>query len=383
MKRQIKKWTALFLVCMITVLSSVNSYAAEPVLEDGASEEESSQLQEIRDQRDQEEDFTPDEENSDFVEGDDQDPMEDSDGEEEGDGESSDEDGALEVPKDNDEAVDASGQKGEVTEPITKEDKPYLALGANLTPEQQNIVLSLLGINPAELADYDVIYITNEEEHQYLGDYVAADKIGTRSLSSVLVVKRDKGNGINITTKNISYCTIGMYKNALITAGITDADIIVAGPSPISGTAALVGVMKAYSDMTGEKVTEESMDTALNELVLTGELARTVGDSEKAEELIAYLKQEVIGERLKSEGDIREAINKACQEFNIELSEDEILQLVDLLHKIGNLDLDLDSIKDQAKELYDKISQIDAGGFFDKVADFFRSIVDFFKGLFS
>ena len=244
-------------------------------------------------------------------------------------------------------------------------------------------MLSLLGINPAELADYDVIYITNEEEHQYLGDYVAADKIGTRSLSSVLVVKRDKGNGINITTKNISYCTIGMYKNALITAGITDADIIVAGPSPISGTAALVGVMKAYSDMTGEKVTEESMDTALNELVLTGELARTVGDSEKAEELIAYLKQEVIGERLKSEGDIREAINKACQEFNIELSEDEILQLVDLLHKIGNLDLDLDSIKDQAKELYDKISQIDAGGFFDKVADFFRSIVDFFKGLFS
>ncbi len=385
MKRQIKKWTALFLVCMITVLSSVNSYAAEPVQEDGASEEESNQLQEIRDQRDQEEDFTPDEENRDFVEGDDQEPMEGSDGEslEEGDGESSDEDVELEEQKDNDEAVDASGQKGEVTEPITKEDKPYLALGANLTPEQQNIVLSLLGINPAELADYDVIYITNEEEHQYLGDYVAADKIGTRSLSSVLVVKRDKGNGINITTKNISYCTIGMYKNALITAGITDADIIVAGPSPISGTAALVGVMKAYSDMTGEKVTEESMDTALNELVLTGELARTVGDSEKAEELIAYLKQEVIGERLKSEGDIREAINKACQEFNIELSEDEILQLVDLLHKIGKLDLDLDSIKDQAKELYDKISQIDAGGFFDKVADFFRSIVDFFKGLFS
>ncbi len=81
MKRQIKKWTALFLVCMITVLSSVNSYAAEPVLEDGASEEESSQLQEIRDQREQEEDFTPDEENRDVVEGDDQDPMGDSDDE--------------------------------------------------------------------------------------------------------------------------------------------------------------------------------------------------------------------------------------------------------------------------------------------------------------
>jgi uncharacterized protein YpuA (DUF1002 family) len=166
------------------------------------------------------------------------------------------------------EAASPLNQAGEVTEPITKEDKPYLALGANLTQQQQATVLSLLGINPAELSEYDVIYITNEEEHQYLGNYVDAQKIGTRALSSVLIVKREKGNGIRITTKNISYCTIGMYKNALITAGITD---LVAGPTPISGTAALVGAMKAYAVMTGEEVTEESMDTALNELVLTGD----------------------------------------------------------------------------------------------------------------
>lgn len=187
--------------------------------------------------------------------------------------------------------TDALNEPGEVTEPITKEDKPYLALGANLSPDQQAAVLQLLGINPGELSEYDVIYITNEEEHEYLGEYVAASKIGTRALSSVLIVKREQGNGINITTKNISYCTIGMYKNALITAGITDADIIVAGPFPISGTAALVGAMKAYSDMTGTEVSERSMDTALNELVLTGDLAETVGDSQKAEELVAYLKQ--------------------------------------------------------------------------------------------
>ncbi len=281
------------------------------------------------------------------------------------------------------EALDASGQEGEVTEPITKADKPYLALGANLRSEQKNTVLALLGVNPAELSEYDVIYITNEEEHQYLGEYVASDKIGTRSLSSVLVVKREKGNGIHITTKNISYCTIGMYKNALITAGITDADIIVAAPSAISGTAALVGVLKAYSDMTGETVTEESMDTAMNELVLTGDLADTVGDSEKAEELIAYLKQEVVERRLKEEDEIEEVIDKAAREFKISLSEDEVQQLTDLLQKIGNLDLDLDSIKDQAQELYDKLSEIDTQGFFDKIAGFFQSILDFFKGLFS
>jgi uncharacterized protein YpuA (DUF1002 family) len=274
-------------------------------------------------------------------------------------------------------------EPGEVTEPITKADKPYLALGANLTPAQQETVLELLNINPAELPDYDVIYITNEEEHEYLGEYVDAGKIGTRALSSVLIVKRDQGNGINITTKNISYCTIGMYKNALITAGITDADIIVAGPFPISGTAALVGAMKAYSDMTGAKVSERSMDTALNELVLTGDIAEAVGDSQKAEELVAYLKQEVIEKGLNSEKDIKAAIAEACSQFDITLAEEEIGELTSLLQKIGELDLDIDSIKDQAEELYEKISNLDTKSIFDKVADFFRSILEFFQGLFS
>lgn len=272
---------------------------------------------------------------------------------------------------------------GEVTEPITKEDKPYLALGANLNQQQRETVLGLLGINPAELDDYDVIYITNEEEHEYLGEYVAANKIGTRALSSVLVVKRDEGNGINITTKNISYCTIGMYKNALITAGITDADIIVAGPLPISGTAALVGAMKAYSVMTGEEVTEKSMDTALNELVLTGDIAQAVGDSEKAEELVAYLKQEVIEKELKSETEIRGAIEDACRQFDVKLSEEEVTELTGLLDKIGQLDLDMDSVRSQAEALYDKLSDLNAEGIFDRVKNFFQSILDFFQGLFS
>ncbi len=276
----------------------------------------------------------------------------------------------------------AMEEKGEVTEPITKEDKPYLALGANLTAEQQATVLELLGIKPEELSDYDVIYVTNEEEHQYLGKYVSSDKIGTRSLSSVLVVKREEGHGINITTKNISYCTIGMYKNALITAGITDADIIVAGPTPISGTAALVGALKAYSVMTGEEVSEESMDAALNELVVTGDIAQIVGDSEKAEELLAYLKQDIIENGLDSKEDIQKAIKKACDKFDITLNQDEIDQLTTLLMKIKDLDLDLDTIKSQAQSLYDKLADMDAEGLWDKIVAFFQSIIDFFKNLF-
>lgn len=275
-------------------------------------------------------------------------------------------------------------EEGEVTEPITKEDKPYLSLGANLSEEQKATVLELLGIDPAELDDYDVIHTTIDEEYQYLGSYLSADTIGKRSLSSVLVVKREEGHGINITTKNISYCTIGMYKNALITAGVTDADIIVAGPFPISGTAALVGAMKAYSVMTGEEVSEESMDAALNELVLTGELADDLGDSRQVEEFIAYLKQQVVEQGLDSEKEIQKAIEDACKKFKISLSDEDMQKINELLQKIGNLDLNLDSLMSQAKDLYDKLADMGKStGLFDKIAEFFDSIIEFFKNLFS
>ncbi len=277
-----------------------------------------------------------------------------------------------------------AGQDGEVTEPITKEDKPYLSLGGNLTEEQRNTVLQLMGIDPSELSEYDVIYTTIDEEYQYLGNYLSSDTIGKRSLSSVVVVKREQGHGINITTKNISYCTVGMYKNALITAGITDADIIVAAPFPISGTGALVGTMKAYAVMTGEEVSEENMDAALNELVVTGDLADTIGDSEQVEEFIAYLKQQIVERGLKSEEDIRVLIKEAEKKFNISLNEEQIRDIVALLQKIGNLDLDIDTLVSQARDLYDRIADIGRStGFFDKIAEFFRAILDFFKNLFS
>lgn len=125
------------------------------------------------------------------------------------------------------------------------------------------------------------------------------------------------------------------------------------------------------------------MDTALNELVLTGDLAEKVGDAEKAEELVAYLKQEVIEHKLSSEKEISEAIDRASEEFDISLSEAETVQLAELLQKIEKLDLNLESIKNQAQALYQKLSEIDTKSFFDKIVEFFRSIINFFKGLFS
>ena len=256
---------------------------------------------------------------------------------------------------------------------IQADDKPYLALGADLTDAQKNTVLSLMGIDPANLGNYDVVYTTNAEEHQYLDSYISSSQIGSKSWSSVVIVKRDKGNGLNISTRNINYCTVGMYKNALTT-----------------GTAALVGVFKAYQEMTGETINADIIDASLNELVVTGQLEQSIAglSDEEVEEFIAYIKSVIAQNDLKDEASINQAIDDACSKYNVTLSDSERQQIVDLLLKITSLGINLDSLVDYAESLYHSFK--DGGGdssvlssvgtFFSNV---FSSIADFFKGLFS
>ena len=281
--------------------------------------------------------------------------------------------------------VDENNDKVE----IKKDDKPYLALGADLSDDQKNIVLSLMGIDPANLANYNVTYVTNAQEHQYLDSYVDSSKIGSKSWSSVVIVKRKKGNGLNISTNNITYCTVGMYKNALTTAGITDADIIVAGPKPISGTAALVGIFEAYEAMTGEAVQDNVVDAALNELVVTGELEASIQGltDQEVEEFIAYIKSLIAEKGLTDEKSINEAIDEACDKYGVTLSDDERQKIVDLLLKITSLGIDLSGLVDYAASLYNSFknggssSRIIAsiGNFFGNI---FSAIGEFFKNLF-
>lgn len=273
---------------------------------------------------------------------------------------------------------------------ITENDKPYLALGADLTEAQRNTVLGYMGIDPAALGNYDVVYINNQEEHSYLDSYMDSSAIGTKSLSSVVITKADAGSGINISTYNINYCTVGMYKNALATAGVTDANIIVAGPFQLSGTAALVGIFKAYEEMTGDNLDEEVVDAALNELVTTGELNQSIdGDSDSLEALIAELKQKLANGDLSTDEDIRAAIDELAKKYDLSLSEDDIKTLIDLINTLKGLDLDWDSIANQAKSWADKLgvdfNNIDkeaAAGFFQKVVEVVKSIWEKIKSIF-
>lgn len=80
-------------------------------------------------------------------------------------------------------AKDASADEiqGTVEDEVTVEegDKPFLSFGADLRKDEKAKVLELLGVKEEDLGDYDVITITNEEEHEYLGNIFLRIKLET------------------------------------------------------------------------------------------------------------------------------------------------------------------------------------------------------------
>lgn len=284
--------------------------------------------------------------------------------------------------------AETSDIEGEVT--VEEDDKPYIALGADLSSDERATVLSLFGLTEEDLEDYDVVTVTNEQEHEYLDSYIDSSTIGTRALSSVVVMEAESGSGITVTTKNISYCTSGMYENALATAGVEDADVIVAGPFSISGTAALIGAIEAYSVMTGEEIDEDVIDGAVEEIVVTGAIEESTGSSDEVEGMVAYLKEQLADSEDMTDEELQEEIEAAAEQFEVSLTQDEIDQLISLLKKLQGMDLDWDNIAKQAQSVYDKLkdmgfdlSSIDTDEIATKASGFFAKILEFFKRLFS
>ena len=256
----------------------------------------------------------------------------------------------------------------------------YLCLGADLKAEELATVLELLGVQ--DINDYDVTYITNADEKNYLGSYVSAAQIGSQALSSVLISETG-GSRIDVETYNIGYCTQDMYRNALATAGVSGAKVKVAGPVEISGTAALVGTIKVYEKMTGEPVSDEVIETCVDELTTTGDIGEELGDKEGVSALIAELKEQLANNPNMSESELEEAIRSAAEKLGLSLSEQNIQKVKSLLQKLQNSDIDWDNVKKQSgnilKGLKDRIGDIDIDK--EEAKGIFAQLIDWIKGL--
>ncbi len=257
-----------------------------------------------------------------------------------------------------------------------------VTLGENLTQEQKKLLLAEMDAPK----DVEIVTVSNAEEHKYLDGKIANRLIGTKALSSSSITIAAKGSGINVKTKNINWVTEDMYKNALATAGVKDADIYVTAPFEVSGTAALTGLIKAYEVTMDTKISEEQKQAANEEMVETAKLGDQIGTDE-ATTLIENIKEEIAVNPPQNDEDLRAIIEKAAKKIGITLTEQQIQSLIDLFNKLQDLGIDWNKVGEQLNAAKDKVTdylQSEEGqSFLDKLKAFFVSLIDAIKSLFS
>jgi uncharacterized protein YpuA (DUF1002 family) len=260
---------------------------------------------------------------------------------------------------------------------------PIIVYGDTLTDDQKAKVRELLNVTDSSaVEEYNVT-------GQDIANYIDGDP-NSRMFSSAKIVKQEKGNGltINIVTQdNITEVTKEMYANALLTAGVEDATVDVVSPVKVSGHSALTGIYKAY-DVDGEELDKDRMEIANEELDVATDLAKKDGMSqEKVTELLTEIKKEIADQHPATKEDVERIVKEQLDKLEISLSDADRQMLVNLFEKMRDMNIDFGKVKDQLEDLASTVKDkmddlgLDAG-FWEKVANFFKSLFEQISNLF-
>ncbi|SDW24559.1 Uncharacterized protein YpuA, DUF1002 family [Marinococcus luteus] len=258
-----------------------------------------------------------------------------------------------------------------------------VTLGQDLSSDQRSSLLEEMDVTEGEVP---VVEVTNEEEYQYLGDYLSSSEIGSRALSSARITAVEDGEGIDIETNKIDTVTEGMYANALATAGVEDAEVYVTAPFEVSGTAALTGILKAYEQQNNVNISEDQKQVANEEIAKTSELGEDIG-KEEATTLITQIKQEINNTEINNTEDIRVIVQNVSGDMNIELSEEQTDELVSLFDRMQNLNIDWSQMENQLDKASENIDSFvnseDTQNFLSRIVAFLEQMLDSVQGWFN
>lgn len=281
--------------------------------------------------------------------------------------------------------VQAAGGEDEEESINEKFGLPIVVYGGTLNDDQKQEVREHLNVKNPEMVEE--ITVTGED----LVTYIEGEDRNARMFSSAKITRKEKGEGLVIeraTPENITQVTDDMYANALLTAGIEDAEVIIASPVKVSGHSALVGIYKAY-EVSGEELNKDRMEVANEELSIATKLAEEEGmDSEKVSELLTEIKKQIAEQNPATREDVEKIVEEQLAKLKIELSEEDRQLLIDLFEKMRELNINFDNVKNQLEQIStdikNKIDEVVGNeGFWQGVQDFFRnlfqSIADLFK----
>ncbi|NLB88722.1 MAG: DUF1002 domain-containing protein [Syntrophomonadaceae bacterium] len=255
--------------------------------------------------------------------------------------------------------------------------KAIITLGEDLTDEQKEKVMKVFE-KWSKGKDVHFITVTNEEERKYLQGKVDDKLIGSRAISSTYLELLSGTSGIEVRTENINAITPFMYANALTTAGVEDARVIVAAPFEVSGTAALTGIIKAFETVSNEKLDNTAKETAYEELTETYKLSNKYGQK-NTQHMFYEIKRQVIEKEAVTDEEIKPIIIEISNHYSIDLTEEEVDRIIALMKKYQHIKLDTGKIDEQLQNVTRNLAEVQ--GAVNNAANIINQIINFFKNM--
>lgn len=247
-----------------------------------------------------------------------------------------------------------------------------VTLGADLSENQKNTMLRYFKVDSSQV---QIIYVTNQDERDHLSSYVPLEQIGTRTVSCAYVKPTTSG-GIKVRTANLNWVTCNMIASSLSTSGVTNCEVVAACPFEVSGTGALTGIQMAYEKASGEKLDETKKELATEEMVVTGNLADSVGQND-ATTVINQAKMQVIADNVQNADDIYNIVVNISNNNNVSLTDDELNTIVSLLTQIAQQNYDYSEMQETLERVNDNVTgQADESTAADSSEEDPDSIVD-------
>ena len=231
-----------------------------------------------------------------------------------------------------------------------------VSIGNDLTDAQKKTMLKYFGIEGDQSVQR--INVTNKDEISHLSSYIPLEQIGTRTVSCAYIKPTESG-GIRVRTANLQYVTANMIASTIADLGIKNCEVVSACPFQVSGTGALTGIIMAYETATGETIDKAKKDIATQEVVVTKDLAKDIGNVQ-AEYVVNQAKVDAINGDMKDKQQIQENVTNIVNNNNINISNDQIENITNLTQNIVNENYD-NSYTKNITEINNNIKQeIDA-----------------------
>ena len=237
-------------------------------------------------------------------------------------------------------------------QPVMADASKVVSIGNNLTDAQKKTMMKYFGISGDKSVQQ--ITVTNKDEVSHLSGYIPLEQIGTRTVSCAYIKPTESG-GIKVRTANLQYVTANMIASTLADLGIKNCEVVSACPFQVSGTGALTGVMMAYEKVTGTVINKDKKDIATQEVVITKDIAKDIGTAQ-AENIVNQAKTEVVQNNVTNKTDIQNTVTNIINNNNVNITEQQIDNIVDLVEDVANQDYD-DSYVKNLEEIGDNIKQ--------------------------